>query len=537
MEFLKKLLEQAKEIWGKLDTQKKIIIGSIGGVILIAFVVLFAVSADKPNVMLFTDLPTEEFGSVTKKLDELGIKYTTSGSNTVMVDSKMRELAMTKLAQENAIPKGVPGWKLFDMTKWTETDREIDVKFMRALRDELKRHIEALTPIEKADIEIAMTDDELFASKDSEYTSAVTIYLKPGYETLSKKEIKGIQYLVARGVGSKLKPENVTITDNTGKILSDFDNPDDVAKEEYTLIQYRRRVEEQERVKMLKNIRAGLERIYTSDRIQIVNLDMSFNWDKVKEHRKDYSPIEMVPQDKTKPYNTREVVPSITISRKKKSENFKGHGWNPQGPAGTEGNRPPGYKAADDQYSEYANDENIENNVVNESEKDIQKAPYDITKVYAAIAIDGIQTLPMNSEGEYDLDPSKKPIQQALTPEELKQSENIVKKAIGFDEARGDQVAVENIMFDRSKDWKGLRDEYRHKEQVKKMMLAGLVGVFALFLGFILFSAIRREVQRRRRMHEEQLALEQQRMREAALRAAEDEGVDVELSLEERAAA
>ena len=34
---------------------------------------------------------------------------------------------------------------------------------------------------------------------------------------------------------------------------------------------------------------------------------------------------------------------------------------------------------------------------------------------------------------------------------------------------------------------------------------------------------------------EEQLALEQQRMREAALRAAEEEGIDVELSLEEKA--
>jgi flagellar M-ring protein FliF len=535
MDFLKKLFERGKEIYSKLDTTKKIIIGSIAGVVLIAFVVLFAVSANKPNVVLFTELPTEEFGSVTKKLDELGIKYTTSGSNTVLVDAKFRETAMTKLAQENAIPKGVPGWKLFDMSKWTETDREIDVKFMRALRDELKRHIEALTPIDKADIEIAMTDDELFASQESQYTAAVTIYLKPGYESLSKKEIKGIQYLVARGVGSKLKPENVTITDNTGKILSDFDDPGDIAKEEFTLIQYRRRVEEQERVKMLKNIRAGLERIYTPDRIQIVNLDMAFNWDKVKEHRKDYSPIEMVPQDKTKPYNTREVVPSITISKKKKSENFKGHGWNPQGPAGTEGNRPPGYKAADDQYSEYSNDENIENNVVNESEKDIVKAPYDITKVFVSIAVDGVQSLPMTEDGEFDLDPTKKPIQQALPPEELRQAENMVKKAIGFDEARGDQVAVENIMFDRSKDWKGLRDEYRHKEQVKKMMLAGLVGVFALFLGFILFGAIRREMQRRRRMREEQLALEQQRMREAALRAAEDEGVEVELSLEERA--
>lgn len=535
MDFLKQLFERAKDIYSKLDTTKKIIIGSIAGVVVVAFIVLFAVSASKPNVVLFTDLPTEEFGTVTKKLDELGIKYTTSGSNTVMVDSKFRETAMTKLAQENAIPKGVPGWKLFDMTKWTETDREIDVKFMRALRDELKRHIEALTPIEKADVEIAMTDDELFASNQSEYTAAVTVYLKAGYENLSRKEIKGIQYLVARGVGSKLKPENVTITDDTGKILSDFDDPGDAAKDEYTLIQYRRRVEEQERVKMLKNIRAGLERIYTPDRIQIVNLDMTFNWDKVKEHRKDYSPIEMVPQDKTKPYNTREVVPSITISKKKKTENFKGHGWNPQGPAGTEGNRPPGYKAADDQYSEYSNDENIENNVVNESEKDIVKAPYDISKVFVSIAVDGIQSLPMTPDGEFDLDPSKKPIQQALAPEELKQAENMVKKAIGFDEARGDQVAVENIMFDRTKDWKGIRDEYRHREQVKKMMLAGLVGVFALFLGFILFGAIRREMQRRRRMREEQLALEQQRMREAALRAAEDEGVEVELSLEEKA--
>ena len=36
-------------------------------------------------------------------------------------------------------------------------------------------------------------------------------------------------------------------------------------------------------------------------------------------------------------------------------------------------------------------------------------------------------------------------------------------------------------------------------------------------------------------MREEQLALDQQRMREAALRAAEEEGIDVELSLEEKA--
>jgi len=535
MEYFKKLLEQGKALLAKLNTTQKIIAGSIAGIIFVAFIVLFALSAEKPNVILFTDLPADELGTVTKKLDEMGYKYSTSGSSTIYVDPKQRELIMTRLAQESSIPKGIPGWKLFDMTKWTETDREIDVKFMRALRDELKRHIESLKNIEKADVEIAMTNDELFSSSGSDYTAAVTVYLAPGYDRLAKKEIKGIQYLVARGVGSKLKPENVTITDDSGNILSDFDDAGDIAKEEFTLLQYRKRIEEQERVKMLKNIRAGLERIYTPDRIQIVNLDMQFNWDKVKEHRKDYSPIEMVPQDPTKPYNTREVVPSITVSRKKTDESFKGHGWNPQGPAGTESNKPAGYKGADDQFSEYSKQENIENNVVNESEKDILKDPYDMTKVSVAIAIDGIQTLPIQADGEYDLDPTKEPVQKALNSEDLRQAEDIVKAAIGFEEARGDQVSVKNIMFDRSRDWKGMREEYRRKEQLKRMMLAGLVGVFALFLGFILFGAIKREVNRRRRIREEQLALEQQRMREAALRAAEDEGVEVELSLEEKA--
>ena len=70
---------------------------------------------------------------------------------------------------------------------------------------------------------------------------------------------------------------------------------------------------------------------------------------------------------------------------------------------------------------------------------------------------------------------------------------------------------------------------------MKKILLAALIGVVALFVGFILFRTIQKELEKRRRMREEQLALEQQRMREAALRVAEEEGIDVELSLEEKA--
>jgi len=535
VEFLKKLLGQMKEVFGKLDRTKKIIIGVVTGVVVVAFIVLFSVSSGQPNVVLFTELTADDFGQVTKKLDEMGYHYQTSGQTNIMVKPTDREVILTKLAQEKMIPKGIPGWKLFDITKWTETERELDVKFMRAVRDEIKRHIESLASIAKADVDIAITEDSIYSETEAPYTAAVTVHLKSGYEKLSKKEIKGIMYLVARGVGPRLKPENITVTDETGAIISDFDDELDKAKTEYTILEYRHKLEERARVRMLKDIRAGLERIYSPDRIQILRLNMEFNWDKISEEQEEYTPIELEKQDPSKPYNTRKIKDSLVISEKATREKFQGHGWNPEGPAGTEGNTPPGYKASDDQYAKYSKKEDIRNHAVNKTNRKIERDPYDVSKVSVAIAIDGQQNLPKLPSGDYDLDPQKEPVQTALTQEELKKAENIVKKSINYNEGRGDQVAVENIMFDRSKYWESLRAEFRKKEQIKKILLAALIGVIVLFVGFILFRAISKELERRRRAKEEALALEQQRMREAALRAAEEEGIDVELSLEERA--
>ncbi len=532
-EFLKRITGQIKDIYSKLSVAKRIIIFSIVGVVAVSFLVLFSVSSAVPNSLLFTGLSSKDFGSVTKKLEELGYFYETKGTTNIFVKPKDREVIMTRLAQEQMIPQGIPGWQLFDTTKWTETDKELDVKYMRALRSAIKSHIASLRNIQKADVEIAITDDELFA-KNSEYTAAVTVYLAPGYEKLSRKEVKGIVYLVSRAVGNRLKPENVTITDDSGKIISDFNDPSDEPQIEMKIVENRRKIQEKVRVKLLKDINAGLANIY-NERVQIVRLNMDFNWDKVTQDKKEHTPIEMVPQDKTKPYNTRKTKDSLTISEKDTEEHFKGHGYNPEGPAGTESNKPPGYKASDDQYAKYDKKETVRNYGVNTINTNIIRDPFDVTSVSVAIAIDGVQDLPRNPDGSYDLDPAKRPVQTPVPAEDLKKIENNVKKSINYDVKRGDQVAVENIMFDRSKEWERIRDEFRRKEQIKRLILAALIGVFAIFLGFVLFSAIKKEVARRRRIHEEQLALEQQRMREAALRAAEEEGVDVELSLEERA--
>jgi flagellar M-ring protein FliF len=434
------------------------------------------------------------------------------------------------------LPKGIPGFKLFDTSSWTETDKELDIKYMRALRGEIQKHIESLKNIDKASVEIAMSeDDSIYKDAKIPYTAAVTVHLAPGYEKLSMKEIKGITFLVSRAVGSRLKPENVTVTDDTGRIISDFDDDLENEKKEYTIIGYRKKIEEEARAKVLKDIREGLETIYSPDRVKIVRLNMDFNWDKINEEQTEHTPFIVTPQDPTKRYSTREVKDSVPISRKNTQENFQGHGWNPEGPAGTDSNTPPGYKAADDQFAKYNKTEDIINNAINKTTRSIARDPQKISRVSVSIAIDGKQDLPRLPNGDYDLDPNKSPVQIPLTPEELKQAKNIVEKAINSDIVRGDQVAVENIMFDRSSYWASLRDEYKKREQIKMLILAILISLAVLFVGFVLFKTIQGELERRRRAREEALALEQQRMREAALKAAQDEGVDVELSLEERA--
>ncbi|MCP4132832.1 MAG: DUF4349 domain-containing protein [bacterium] len=45
----------------------------------------------------------------------------------------------------------------------------------------------------------------------------------------------------------------------------------------------------------------------------------------------------------------------LVVSNKSTQEVFQGHGWNPEGPAETDGNTLPGYVASDSQYTNYSN--------------------------------------------------------------------------------------------------------------------------------------------------------------------------------------
>ena len=533
-EALTKLLNQTKELLGKIDTKQKIILGSVLGVVIIAVILLSTISLQKNSVVLFKDLNAKDFGEVTKKLDSMGYTYSTSDASTVAVDPDKRQEIITKLAQENLIPVGVQGWELFDVEKFTETQFDKDVKKYRALKGAIEKSLMTLRTIEKADVNIAFPDAELFSGDESKappVKASVILHLVPGLDKLPKKEVKGIVNLVSRAV-PKLKPENVSVADADGKIISDFD--DFLEKNEIGLriVQEQLRIAEEQRVKRLADIRKTLQwSLGGEDRVDITRFEYDLNWDEVSYKENSVSPVVKIPDDPSTPYNEMEIVEGnvLKVSSKDTVEKFTGRGFTPDGPAGTEPNLPPGYKDTDYQKAEYQKSETVNNNEFNRKVSEVKKQPWKVEKITLSVIVDGIWTKKEAPEGTHYLREYK-----AVTKEELSQIKKNLEAAIGLDPTRGDKISVVSLQRDRNSQFAAEDADLARRKAMQNAIITSLGILTFLILVILIYRAVKKEIARRRRLREEEIAAQQQMMREAALRAVEGGEVEAEISLDEK---
>jgi len=123
---------------------------------------------------------------------------------------------------------------------------------------------------------------------------------------------------------------------------------------------------------------------------------------------------------------------------------------------------------------------------------------------------------------------------EAIPSTELKAAEALIQNAIGYNRARGDSVTVQNIRFDRTAQFRAEDEEFLRRQQVSQIILFSLIGLAVLMVSFIVFRLVSRELERRRRLAEEKRALEAQMLRENAIRQAEEQSIEVSMSVEER---
>ncbi len=177
----------------------------------------------------------------------------------------------------------------------------------------------------------------------------------------------------------------------------------------------------------------------------------------------------------------------------------------------------------------------IENEALNTRASVEDKSPT-IDRVTVSVNIDGVWKWKYNEKGEpvVRADGGIEREYVAIEQADLDAAAALVRDAIGYDRMRGDSVTVRNIQFDRSVQFKSEDEAFLQRQQTNRIILYSLIGVAFLLVAFIVFRLASREIERRRRIAEEKRALEQQMLRENAIRQAEEQNIEVSMSVEER---
>ena len=530
-EALTNILSKLQGFWSGIDNTKKIIIGAVAGVVVIAFILMAGYSKKPAQELLYGDLSASDYSSITKFLETSGYGYSGSGTSDIYVNGLERQQIVTRLAQENLIPAGVEGWQLFNMSRWDETTFDKDVKLHRAIKGSLEQMLMSLDYVKKAQVELAIPQRNNFLTDTEPVKASVVLSLKPGVEKVSRKQVMGIKNLIFRAVPN-LQREDISITDNLGH---EFVEPDEIdeAQRRLDLVDRKKEFEEKERRKWASEIKSSLHDFYSEDRVSILRVALKVNWDEVTEKQHLVTPVEATPEDPETPYPDRQLMPggTLTVSENNRQERFRGNGFTPGGPTGTEQQLPPGYKDLDYQRSEYGNNDVIKNYDYNRIDKDIVRQPWEEQSRSVAVMVDGVWV----RKGTKDDGTGWEREYKAPSEEELKKLEKLLKASMLFKASRGDQIAVEHMQKDRSGQFEVEDADLRQKLLIQRLLVVSAAALIGLLLLYFLYKAIKNEIARRRRLREEELAAQQQLMREAALRVADEGAAEVELSVDEKA--
>ncbi|MDR0689200.1 MAG: flagellar M-ring protein FliF [Spirochaetaceae bacterium] len=535
-EWIKKFIAQIKTLWGKWSLVQRIILIGIVLAAIVGVGVLVGVSSS-PAMVPVIDTPIrneETLDRIVARINEEGVKTSISPAGILLVsDEKTARRIRSILIREDLIPSGTDPWSIFDRERWTITDFERNVNLHRAITQMITDHVKALDDVDNAVVDIVNPKQELFQADQNPVTASVIITPKPGSDiTQNRKKVEGIQKILKFAVEG-LKDENIVITDQNGIILNDFEGMANIDRQSLIERQqkYIRQMEAHYRAIVLKSI----QEIYTADRVRDLNIKIDMDMSQKAINTDEFFPITIQPDNPNTPYDDSRLVESITRSKSTSITEWEGTGFNPEGPPGVEGQTTPAFRDMSNLYGKVKQETLTNNEEINRRSIQEERSP-SIDRITVSVNIDG--------QWKWKYDEKKNPVLLSdgsiereytpVSPEDLRSTQVLIQNAVGYNQARGDAVTVENIRFDRTRQFMEEDAAYFRSKQMQTTILIFLAGLALILIAFVIFRLISREMERRRRLREEELSRQHQMMRESALRQAEEEGIEVSMSVEER---
>jgi flagellar M-ring protein FliF len=452
--FLKKFGGQVAAFWQSLTLTKKL---TLAGAIAVVFAVLmsvFLVRSETPYEYIFTDVSSEDTQAILNEFKRMNVSDFGVDSKGIRVPTARAAELRMQLAQEGLPTHGVVGWEKFDSQDFTRTEFEQNINRLRAIQGEISRTITSIEGISSARVHIVTPKQSLFVEEQKEPTAAIYIRTKRNAK-LNDRQIKGIQHLVCRSVEG-LKPNNVTIIDHEGQMLTKIESDDFTSKMTKEMQSYKQSVEKDLETK----IRGLVGRVTGADRVE-AKVDVSVDFTQEEQTISEVDPEKVA-----------------VVSKNTQGSSMEGSGLNPTGIPGSKSNVPGEQENVQASGSRSQNKQDSE--LINyDVSKTIAKKTLpvgNIKRISAAVLVDGKQEFPLDGT---------KPVFDPRTTDEMKQIEDIVRKAIGYQQGR-DEVTVTNMMFQmdhvQAQNISEVRKENR--EYVSTLALSGAAAL-ALVMFFL----------------------------------------------------
>ncbi len=352
-------------------------------------------------VPLYSRLSESEMGTIVENLKKKKVPYRLSETGGVSVPREQLYDVRLNLAAEG-IPRGSgSGFEIFDQQKLGSTEFVQKINYQRAMQGELARTINQMNEVMESRVHLVLSEESLFSEDRKPPSAAVVLKLNPGAR-LNQRQIQGIVHLISSSVKG-LEEDRVSILSTDGQVIFKKKSEDNPLLATNTHLEYKNQIEDNLRQK----IQSMLEQVLGSSRvISRVTAEMDFNQTQVEQE-------------------TFDPDSSVVRSQQRRIENNEGGDAAPRGnpdtPINLEGRLQEG--PAKDQRKKFNRQQETVNYEMNRTNRKTVQAPGSIKKLSVA------------------------PVFVGRSPDQLKALEDIVRKAVGYDDARGDQITLSNVPF------------------------------------------------------------------------------------------
>ena len=353
---------------------------------------------------LFSNLAPSDASSVIDELETQGVSYELAdGGATIMVPRDAVHSTRIALSGEGLPTSSEGGYGILDDQGISTSEFKEQTDFKRAMEGELAATVKAIDGVNGAVVHLAIPQKDVFTDEQQPPTASVLVQTNPG-RTLTPEQVQAVVHLVASSIDG-LDPDNVTVADSTGRVLSSPGGTTSAAATERT--QQTEAYQDQLRARL----QAMLDRVVGPGN-STVSATVELDFDKAVTETTDY--------------RADEEIPALTESLSSETYSGAGEAGGVGGVVGVDDQTDTTAGAGGD--SSYNNSSSSRTNGVDTVVETRETTPGAVKQINVGVVLDTATT-------------------QGVSATDVR---TLVADAIGINGRRGDTIRVVTMPFDRS---------------------------------------------------------------------------------------